>query len=468
MLLGACSRQPATNRLAILTFENLTGDPANDWMGSAAAFIVAAELGARGVRAGSISDGYLQNAGQFVHGYFTQRGGVLEFQVATEDAVRHKVTGEKAYSGPLLSAMTAAAKGIDPAAHDFSTSRADAIDAWGHLDFEKAVAIDPDFGAAWLAWVETLAKRGDAARAAEVADRALQRTALHSDLDRARIEVLAANLHQDDARRVKALGQLASLTGDPAVNIALAEAEQNARNFPAAVAAFHNALASHPGNGAVLLSLGYAQAYAGQVDAARATFENYGKQAGQKTNSLDSIGEAYFMNGRFADAEKYFLQTQQSNPAFLGGQSLLKAAYAHWLGGDLKGADEIASKYFQAQRNNPGAEASWLFATGRRDQAVAKLQSLPDKSRVQNQIAVWDAKLPSDLAALKARYDHTPPSSDGEVRAFYAHALLLTGQKDEARKLVALWPLPLEQGVDPLVESRVFPAFLDVRKAVGQ
>ena len=49
------------------------------------------------------------------------------------------------------------------------------------------------------------------------------------------------------------------------------------------------------------------------------TLEAYGKLPDQKTNSLDSLGEAYFMNGRFAEAEKYFLQAYDSNHGFLGG-----------------------------------------------------------------------------------------------------------------------------------------------------
>jgi len=461
--LSACARPHQPGRFAVLPFENLTGDAANDWIASAAPAIMEAELGA--VRAGSVSDGYLQNAGQFVHGYFTRSGGELRFEVALEDAARHKLTEPRSYSGPLLPAMTAAVKAINPSAREFSTARADAVDAWGHREFQKATAIDPDFGAAWLAWVETLIQHGDTAQATEVADRALARTSLRSEVDRARIELLAANLHNDEPRRVKALAQLAKLTNDSAMTIALAETELNARNFPAAVSAFQNALAANPDNGSVMLSLGYAQAYAGQIDAAKATLEAYGKQPGQATNSLDSIGEAYFMNGRFTEAEKYFLQAHQSNPAFIGGGGLLKAAYAHWLAGDLSGADSIASRYFQTQKNNSWREASWLFATGRHDQAIAKLQSVPDKQLVERQMAAWNAGVPGDLPALKARYQHTPPSADGEVRTFYAAALLKAGRKDEAGKLASLWPIPLEQGVDPMLESLVFPTFLEVRRA---
>jgi hypothetical protein len=42
---------------------------------------------------------------------------------------------------------------------------------------------------------------------------------------------------------------------------------------------------------------------------------------------------------------------------------------------------------------------------------------------------------------------------------------LEAGKKDEARKLVALWPLPELDG-DPVYQAFLFPKFIEVRKAV--
>ncbi len=465
--MAACSRPAANSRIAVLNFENLTGDPANDWIATAAPTVAAGELGFTALRAGSASDGYLAQAGRFLHGYVTRRDGALRFDIAEEDATRHKMTKTAAYSGSVLSAMTAAAKAIDPAAREFSTAREDALEAWGRREFERAVAIDPDFGTAWLAWVETLIQQRDPERAKDMAERALARKGLRSELDRARIELVAANLKRDDAGRVKALREIARMTKDPAVMAALGESEVNARRFREGAAAFQAALAAEPENSAVMLSLGYAQAYAGDVNGAKETLEKYGKLPGQQVNSLDSLGEAFFMNGRFAEAEKYFLAAHQANPGFLQGTDLLKAAYARWLGGDLKGADEIAAKYFALVRNDVWQQASWLYATGRSEQAAAKLASLPDRRIAEAQLAVWKAPLKGDIAALKQQYEHTPPAEDGAARTFYAAALAASGEKDEAKKLVERWPLPAQRGPDQLGESRVFPTFLEVRKAVA-
>ena len=423
--------------------------------------------------ADQLSDAYSANATRFLHGYFTGHSGALRFEFETEDASRHKIISASTEKSGVLEAMNSTAKRLDPAARPFSTSNEEALAAWGRGEFERAVTIDPDFGTAWLSWVESLAAHGQKAEAADVARRALDRSrSSGSDLDRAKIEAgLGHARRRCPAAREQALTKLTALEPNDTAAIAnLEETELNARQFRAAAAAFQKILALDPENSGIMNSLGYAEAGAGDLDAARKTLEEYGKQAGQKANSLDSLGEAYFMNGRFADAEKYFLQAHEANPAFLAGDDLQKAAYAHWLAGDLKGADALMKRYLDLRANDPlraWRDAAWLYSTGRREQAVAELQGMGGNQIATRQLAVWNAKLRQDVAPLKQAYQRTPPTSDGQVRTFYAAALVASGQKEEARKLLALWPLPAERGGDPLLDSLVFPTFIELRKAVG-
>jgi len=221
----------------------------------------------------------------------------------------------------------------------------------------------------------------------------------------------------------------------------------------------------------VMNSLGYAEAFAGDLPGATKTLELYGKSPGQKTNALDSLGEAYFIQGRFADAEKYFLQAYQADPKFSDGAELLKAAFARWLGGDLKGADELMARYLEGRKaaHDPlvvWRDAVWNFVTGRREIAMSKLDAVP-RQVADRQRAVWTGHISDGLPALKEKYDRSAPASDGEARVFYAAALLADGQKDAARKLLQLWPLPAETGGDPTVESLVFPKFIELRRAAG-
>jgi hypothetical protein len=161
---------------------------------------------------------------------------------------------------------------------------------------------------------------------------------------------------------------------------------------------------------------------------------------------------------------------------------LLKAAYAHWLAhdesaADLKAADAEFAQYvkFRTNQHDPQIawrEASWLWTTGRRPQAMAKLAEVPNKQLAAQQAAVWKGQiqLPKDVEGLKKRYYATQPSADGQVRLLYAAALLTSagdeGKKDEARALLKLWPMPWSAG-DVVLDSWVIPEYLELRTAAG-
>ena len=178
------------------------------------------------------------------------------------------------------------------------------------------------------------------------------------------------------------------------------------------------------------------------------------------------------MNGRFADAEKYFAQATARQANFLSGAPLLKAAYAHWLGGDLAGADALMQKYLanQNDRQTVWRQATWLYATGRRDQALAMLDKAPAEqaAAMQRQRSVWRGEVhpPEDIEQLRKIFEGTNPAVDGLPRTLYAAALAKAGKTEEARALLKTWPLP-ESAVDPLLQSLLYPRFLELRKTLG-
>jgi tetratricopeptide (TPR) repeat protein len=409
-----------------------------------------------------------------VQGYFTGHSGALHFQIEVEDAARHKMVDIAAVEGTILEATDAVARRLSPGAHAFPSSNTAAIEAWGRGDNDRAVALDPDFGAAWLARVQSLASAGDTQRAIEAASQALARSSLRSEVERARLELASATLRKDPVARTNALTALARLiTTDVDTIRQLAGSEVNARHFATGAELYRSILRLSPDDAQAMNGLGYATALAGDMEAAKKTFEAYGRQPRQEANALDSVGEAYFMNGRFREAEKSFLEAHGRDAAMLQGADLSKAAYARWLGGDLKGADATTRRYldFRASLHDPlldWRQAAWLYTTGRREEAIAKLQTAPASTLVTRQLAIWRGveSPPKDREALKNLYEQTPPAFDGQVRTFYAAALLDAGKTDEAKKLLTLWPLP-ETGGDPLLQSLVFPRFLELRRTVG-
>jgi Flp pilus assembly protein TadD len=480
---AACSRsRHPGERVAFLPLENLTGDAALDWIAATGPKIVTDQLlggasGAVPVQVAALRDAYASGAARLVHGYFEKRRQGLHFEFVVEDVRTHKALETVAGDGEVLPVLDRLAKQIDAGAHSFSSTNPQAVAAWAQGEYENAVTLDPDFGAAWLSWAQARSAAANDPQAKQQASgivaRALRQSSLRSPVDRAQLEFVSATLSQDEPAQQRALSELARLMPhDLPLLQQLATREMNARRFVEAQKYYQAMIQESPDEVEFWNLLGYAQALAGDIASAQKSLERYGRDPVQAANALDSQGEAAFLNGRFPDAEKYFLEAYAKNNALLGGADLLKAAHARWLQGDLAGADQLFLRYltFRTQQKDPlvtWRQAVWEYSTGRAEAAIARLSNVsgPAANIARAQITIWKdpSKLPQDAAALKQAYERTSPTTDGITRVLYAAALAKAGQKDEARKLIALWPLPgLES--DPLLQSFVFPKYLELKQ----
>jgi Flp pilus assembly protein TadD len=475
LIMSACSRAPqAPPRYALLPFDNLTGDQSLDWIARTAPRIAAAEIAGTARPAATVGEAYLGRAARFVHGYFTGTAAALHLTVEVEDSTSHKMVAHEQLDGPLLASMAALSKSLEPKAEPFGTDNEAAIEAWGRGEYEKAVAIDPAFGSAWLAWMETLARAGDVAGAIAVAGRALEHP-VKSEIDGLRIELTRATLQKDPHAEHEALRKLTARVADPQLLANLGALETREREFALAEGDYKKLLAVEPDNPEAVNLLGYVYGFEGKIADAEATFARYGKMPGQEPNSYDSLGEMYFMNGKFAEAEKAFLKAHDINAALAAGGDLRKAAYAHWLAGDLPGADKIFDRYldFRAKLKDPSIEwehASWEYATGRKDQAIARLQksTFPLK---EMQLSVWTKPYKMHVydatLILEQLYRDAQPAADGLYRTFYAEELLDRGDREAAKKLLARWPLPDPGSDERVLQSLVFPKYLELRRILG-
>jgi tetratricopeptide (TPR) repeat protein len=443
----SCSRSPAAppgaERLAILRFENLSSDPAIDWLGRALAEVISRDLaaapglyalpferlhrgeaaiGIRPAKAPGISAerslALGAGANRLGYGEYWVRAGKLEARLTIEDPQRQKVVrvidGSGKPDNPLELA-DALAHEISRQAEPYPTRRPKALEAYcDALEsddsvtksrlLEAAIAGDPDFFPPYFL-LSQLTLRQDHAGALALLDRALARRARVPDLERARAGFLAANLRSDSAGALESLGVWSRLTpNDPEVWRALGQQSMAHHQYAQATQAFQKALGIEPEDIDSLNRLGYAAAYSGQLDTAMNALQQYQARRPLDANPLDSMGDVNLLLGRLRDAENFYLQAAKKDPGFQGGGESFKAAMARLMSGDIPGADALFRQFADARTaaKDPLADfrkAQWAWITGRRkegyDQMAAFARSAEESSARQayGQLAVWSVAL---------------------------------------------------------------------------
>jgi len=498
LLLGmaGCTKAPVrpVEKLALLPFENLTGDATLDWISSAAPAVLSNQLtGLPKVviyTGAAVRDAYIQGATRVLHGYFSIRGGKPHFEASLEDLETRKIVQHYSNDAAVLPALDALAHTLDGGAKPFPVEDPLAVEGWikalkTQSGYEEAAARAPDFGLLYVTWAESLSLKNDREGALRVISQALARPTLKGAIDRARLELIKAELEGNVGARAEAFDKVAKLSpNDLAAVRGAAENNFRAHRYAAAIEGYRAALVLEPENFALLNQIGYSQALNGDLAAGKATLEDYSKKPEQGANGADSLGEIHFYHGKFAEAEKYFLLSHEKNPTQTGGYDLYKAALAHWLSGDVAGADAIHQKYIDyLTKQVTGAptvgprelmQARSERTTGRADAAKRRLQDRPEYAAL---LVLWNgdaAKLPPSFALLFAKrfaeatelwkraYEQSGPSTDALPRTMYAWCLSETGHKAEAKELLKYYAMP--QQADGIFATLVYPRFLELRK----
>ena len=392
VLVAGCTRQPASapaGRLAVLRLENLSGDPALDWVGRALSEVIGAELsgagsprvvssanihavdrllGARAISAPGISAESTQalaaGATSLAYGGYTVRNGKLEVQLTIEDArgvKAPKLIAVSAPAGDVLGAATALARQISTSTVPYGTRNPAALEPFmkaletgdatvREVGLGVAIAADPDFVAPYRLLAEAKAQRQDRAGAVAALDQALARGNAVPELERARLELESAELSGNPDARLTALSKLVKLdSGDAGAWSALAVSLMSRHEYRQAQQAFQKASELEPQDVTILNTMGYAAAQAGDFDAAMSALRRYAALRPKEANPLDSTGDANLIAGRFGEAENFYLQSAKVDPNFNNNGPLIKAAIAHLLAGDPPGANNLAERYFAAR-----------------------------------------------------------------------------------------------------------------------
>ncbi|MGE5568239.1 MAG: tetratricopeptide repeat protein [Rhodospirillales bacterium] len=477
LALASCSKQqPAARKIAILPFENLSADPQLDWAGSAFSELLTAQLSGvphiAPLSLKSLRDVPATGADAVLQGYFSEAGGGLRVEAVLQDTAANRAEKTILAAGPpnaILEIAASLARQIDPGARPLPTRNQAALRAWlegleGATDgFERAVAADPDFGAAYVSWAQRLASQGDRAGAKQVIASAAQRGSRIGAVERARLGVLAAALDGDGAARRRALVEMVRATpADVSLYRTLAQMDLTARSYTNAARWYEQALERDPGDAALLNEAGYAYAYARNLEAAKKALTRYRELRPREANPLDSLGDVHFYLGRFAEAEQYYLEAYAKDPAFLSGAELHKAAWARLMAGDLQGARATFDKFVQErqQQQDPLAPyriAQWDYLTGRRRNAIERLEKAvgpPDSplaTLAAVQLSLWALESddrdrarefalrahPSHPLAALCRFLSGPPATANEWAARAGEAFSQPGQHGLRRYALA-------------------------------
>ena len=293
-------------------------------------------------------------------------------------------------AGDVLGAATALARQISTPTVPYGTRNPAALESYmkaletgdatvREVGLGVAIAADPDFVTPYRLLAEAKAQRQDRAGAVAALDQALARGNAVPELDRAHLELEAAELTGNAEARQAALAKLVKLdSGDATAWSALAVALMNRHEYRQAQQAFQKASELEPQDVSVLNTMGYAAAQAGDLDGAMSALRRYAALRPKEANPLDSTGDANLVAGRFAEAEDFYLQSAKLDPNFNNNGSLFKAAIAHLLAGDPSGANNLAERYLAARTEAKDPivayrRAQWTWLSGRRKEAAQQM-----------------------------------------------------------------------------------------------
>ncbi len=411
LALAGCGTTGARwERVAVLPFENVSGDSGVDWAGRGVAealcLNVAGAAQVHAFRVGSLREAPGVRATQMLHGYVWRAGAGLRAEAVLEDVASGRMRKRLSAAGETVAPLAQAlAAGLAWPARAFGASRDAALRAYvaglsgsktrdAADAFQGAVALEADFGAAYVAWAQRLAAAGDGAGARQAIARAGERGERIPALERARLGVLGAALGGDPAARHRAgraLAQAAPAEAD--VFEHLAELEVALCRYRDAVKSYEQATARDPQQALLYNQLGYARCFARDLAGAVASLQSYRELRPEEANPLDSLGDVHYYLGRFAEAEKYYLEAWRKDPGFLSGEEPYKVAWARLMQGNRGGADEQFEKYLEARRASGDAlvelrRAQWEYLTGRQREAQARLEGRGGVA-AWVQLAVW-------------------------------------------------------------------------------
>lgn len=447
----SCKNETRTGaeRVAVVQFQNISGDPDLDWATALPSAIISAELTgdtSMDARAAvSLRDAFTFRADRIVEGYLTGQDGEFEVRAVVMRSAGPQIEKEFEVQadgpGGLLEVARAVTRHLGGPFRSFGTEDDAALREFGlaltresaeeRLDgIERAIEADPDFAEAVVAKAELLGRLRSEEEAADWLASSLSRTDAFDALTRARLKYMAAAAGGDPAATTAAVLNLAAmLPADASMARQAAQLLSAERRYAEAGKWYGRAATAESSSVGDWNSRAYALAYAGDAGGALASARRYRELDNGSPNGWDSEGEILYRFRRYEEAETCFRKAHEISPEFHDSAALVKIARCRMLAGNLAGADEVFGEYIQLRRDLHDAEiglehARWLFSTGRRREAFSKLEHLIVASADEPNLAA---------AATEHQAFWTLLTGDGEAAAEIAKSGLAQATAPQVR-----------------------------------
>ena len=199
---------------------------------------------------------------------------------------------------------------------------------------EMAVQMDPEFALPYYYLTRVYSDLADAPRATEALAKfkKYSKTDMGKGKDGLYAAALSALVEKDREGYVKGLKDIVrAYPDDKRAHVDLAWFYKNGKKYDEAIIEFGKALEIDPAFGYALNMLAYTYAEMGESEKALKTFERYAAVLPGDANPHDSMGDLYFFYGKFDKARAKYEQALAIRPEF---PSAWKLAYLYAMDGD--------------------------------------------------------------------------------------------------------------------------------------
>ncbi|MGZ5423298.1 MAG: protein kinase domain-containing protein [Candidatus Aminicenantales bacterium] len=264
------------------------------------------------------------------------------------------------------------------------------------VSFEKAVEKDPSFALPHYYLTRVYSNLADAPRAAKAMEqfKKLSKVNPGKGKDALYITALSALMEKDIEGYVRGLNEIIKFDPqDKRAHADLGWFYRNEKKPAEAVVEFEKALAIDPNFGYALNLLAYTYGDLGEKDKAIATFERYAATHPGEANPVDSMGDLFFLTGAFDKARAKYQQALAIRPDF---PSTWKLAYLYAMDGDYEAAlrwvDDMITRAQTDGMRADGHQWKGLYYSlmGRFNDALAELGTADTLARTSGNKSLAD------------------------------------------------------------------------------